>query len=98
MDEMPGDAQRPVATLMGTLMGAAGVQFAGGFALGLEAAARHPEWLAAMSRQFVAVASPPTPSTLSVRLQLDQLVRVFPVSAVEQALPERPERGGPDVV
>ena len=87
MDETPSDVHR----LVGTLMGAAGLEFAGGFALGLEAAARHPEWLAAMSRQFVAGPSTFAPS---VRLQIDQLVRVFPVSAVEP----RPERGGLHVV
>lgn len=91
MDETPSDVDR----LVGTLMEAAGLQFAGGFALGLEAAARHPEWLAAMARQFVGKLSTESPSGgQQLGQQLVELVRLFPVSEMEP----RPERGGLHVV
>ena len=52
-----------------------------GFMAALDVAKAHPDWFAAMVRQFQG------PATLNagVRLQLDMLVRVFPADPDEQS-------------
>lgn len=65
-------------------------QFASGFAVALDAAKTHPDWFAAIARQFRG----PAMFDGDERRRLDWLVHQFPVSSVEA----RPERGGLHVV